>query len=312
VHNAFGIAEGLDCAFTPAPSMSPRISVSPGVAYDSFGRELILERTQIIALPQGISPNFIGAVSLLMRYQPPSDSIDAGTSSELCWCGPGSVAAGTAEFLWRQGDRFDPSAGVPVCAVNFTLGRVLPRFDPNLTISSTKPVARPLLGNGETIPGNTAWEPWSVGFSLDENGNPIPNYLGVQTWIDTTAAGFTRVPCYFASLQGPLWSPQAKRLVPALFPSIANESVAGFTFRLWLQVIEPPGVNFEELTVRSAIEPAFRYVTWPNDFSLYAQQEELYVSWIGCQMAASVAPCATGISGVKIAASNPALSPQPS
>jgi hypothetical protein len=310
VHNAFGVAEGLACAFKFGPSISPPILVSPGVAYDSFGRELILERTQTISLPKQIALNYTGAVSLLMRYKPPSLTIDAGSSSELCWCAPGSVAAGTAEFVWMQGSHFDPCAGVPVCAVDFIHGKELPRLDPNLRKASTKPVARPVLGSGATIPGSTAWEPWSVGFTVDENENPIPNYLGVQTWVDTSAAGFTRVPCYFASLQGPLWSPQTKRLVPALFPSIANESVAGFTFRLWLQVIEPPTPVLEDLTTRSLTIQGFLYVTWPDDFSLYARQEGLYVSWIGCQMAASIASCATPASGVSIAAFNPAPAPQ--
>lgn len=310
VHNAFGVAEGLNCKLPPSPTTSSNLSVSSGVAYDSFGRELILERTQSVPLPKNISPNLIGAVSLLMRYKPPSCPNDTGTAAELCWCTPGSVAAGTAEFVWKQGDRFDPSAGVPVCAIYFSAGKVLPFFDPYFKLLSTKPVARPLLGSGATIPGSTAWEPWSVGFTFDENDNPIPNYLGVQTWIDTSAAGFTRVPCYFASLQGPLWSPQTRRLVPALFPSIANESVAGFTFRLWLQVIEPPSLEFRELTTRSFRMQGFLYVTWPDDFSLYARQEGLYVSWIGCQMAASIASCSTPASGTKIVAFNPAPAPQ--
>jgi hypothetical protein len=302
LHNAFGIAEGLDCALTSSPSYS--VLVNPGIAYDSFGRELILERTQSVAPPLNISPQFNGDVSLLMRYKPLPRPIDSGSRSEICWCGTGSVVAGTAEFVWMQGDRFDPCAGVPVCALSIKGGEMLRRLNPNLKKPSTKPVARPLLGSGATIAGNTAWEPWSAGFSLDENDNPIPNYLGVQTWVDTSAAGFTRVPCYFASLQGPLRSPQTKRLVPALFPSIANESLAGFTFRLWLQVIEPPAVQFEALTARSVEEPNFLYVTWPDDFSLYAQQEGLYVSWIGCQMAASVASCASAASGVNTTVSS--------
>lgn len=306
VHNAFGIAEGLECAFLGTASKSPAITVKPGVAYDSFGRELILERTATISLPQNISLKFSGAMSLLMRFKPLSSGGDGRAPAGLCWCSFGSIAAGTAEFVWREGERFDPSAGVAVCAVSFEQGRALPRLDPNLKISSTRPVARPLLGSGATIPGNTAWEPWSMGFTVDENGNPIPNYLGVETWIDTSAAGFTRVPCYFASLEGPLWSPATRRLVPALFPSIGNESVGGFTFRLWLQVIEPPQAEIEE-----AIATSFRFITWPADFSLYARQEGLYVSWIGCQMALSIASCTSTAPGANTAASNQAQ-PQPS
>ena len=62
--------------------------------------------------------------------------------------------------------------------------------------------------------------------------------MGVQIRVDTSAAGFTAVPCYFAQLGGSTWLPapsgRSRRsgvLVPA-FGHIAEPANDGFTFRL--------------------------------------------------------------------------------
>ena len=121
----------------------------------------------------------------------------------------------------------------------------------------------------------------------------LPAAIGVQTRIDTSAVGFTGVPCYFASLQGSVWNPQLQQLVPAIFPSIADESITGFTFRLWLQIPQFYVVElaFEENTGVSAPAAEFAFVSDPSDFFLFAQRQELYVSWIGCQMLDTLSSC---------------------
>jgi hypothetical protein len=115
----------------------------------------------------------------------------------------------------------------------------------------------------------------------------------VQTWIDTSAAGFTRVPCYFAWLQGPLWDPQTQQLVPAILPSITDEATTGFTFRLWLEFVAPT-FQIEGFTLSPGSTAALAtgaFVTDPGPFSLFAQQHKLYVSWIGCQMPVPISRC---------------------
>jgi hypothetical protein len=286
LHNAYGVAEGLACSLVPAGAPTG-VSVGVGVAYDLFGRELILERPLIIPLPVNIRHGMIGAVSLLMRYNSSSRPMNSEEISEVCWNAPGSVTAGTAEFVWAIGDRLDPAMGVAVHAIYFSATGLL-GADPSFNRISTQALASPLLASGATIPGGTPWEPWSIGFLPDGAGSPFPNVIGVQTWIDTSAAGFTRVPCYFASLQGPLWSAKTRQLVPAIFPSITAEGITGFTFRLWLQIVAPVTYVLE---ARQVVQDSFSYVTWPSDFLLYAQQQDLFVEWIGCQMPASISSC---------------------
>ena len=290
LHNAYGVAEGLTCSLVPATSPFTGVSVGPGVAYDVFGRELILEKPLSIALPSNIPQ---GAVSLLMRYKPPSRGLRPDEISEVCWTACGSVAAGTAEFVWKLNDNLPPTDGVSVFAAYHTLG-TFRGPDPNYVRVSTQPLARPSLASGTTIPGNTPWEPWSVGFFSPAGALPVRALIGVQTWIDTSAAGFTRIPCYFAALQGPVWNPQTRQLTPAIFPSIADESITGFTFRLWLQV--PDTQTFEAVRLQKALQASsgnFSFVTDPSDFSLFAREQELYVSWIGCQMPVPVSRCTT-------------------
>jgi hypothetical protein len=292
LHNAYGIADGLTSSLVLS-GMPPGVLVLPGVAYDISGRELILERSQLIPLPS-VPPNLTGTITLLMSYKARLGALRPDENSELCWTVSGWVGAGTAEFVWKQGSNFDPTEGVAICAVDYTKGKVrAPEFQLR---AFSRSQSRPLLASGTTIPGNTPWDPWSAGFTFDFNDNQIPDLIGVQTWIDTSAAGFTQVPCYFAWLQGALWNSQTRQLTPAVFPSIADESVKGFTFRLWLQAIPPPSIGINEALPRRRIAAAstaftFSIVTDPGDFSLFARQQQLYVSWVGCQMQAQVSCC---------------------
>lgn len=285
IHNAYGVAEGLIATLLPTTTSPTSVSVSPGVAYDIFGRELILERTQVIPLPSNVPANFNGAMTLLLRYKSPSRRMHPDEIAEVCWTAPGSVVAGTAELIWRTGDNLDPARGVAICGIGYTEGAPTGP-DQNYVRISAEPLSRPLLASGATVPGQTSWELWTAGFQPVAGaiaGDPV--VVGVQTWIDTSAAGFTDVPCYFAWLQGPLWCLQPQwssqpQFFQALLPNIADASITGFTFQLWVPPFQPTfegGVSSEFVSA--------------GQFDLFAQQQGLYVSWIGCQMAGKACSC---------------------
>jgi hypothetical protein len=101
--------------------------------------------------------------------------------------------------------------------------------------------------------------------------------FGVQTTIDTSASGFTDAPCYFAWLQGNFLNQQTGQLLPALFTSIAEESVNGFVFRIALPELQ---------SQFSVVAPPSTYVS-PDDFVLFSRKQNLYVNWVGCQENAS-------------------------
>jgi hypothetical protein len=291
VHNAYGVAEGLSCVLNAPLPDATGVMVRPGVAYDIYGRELILERSQYVALPANLPPDQVKTMTLLMRYKPPVRRPGEDDIREVCFNASGSVIAGTAEFVWAMGDRLDPAEGVSIVAARFSKGRLLGR-DPSFIQAAPTPVSRPLLATGATVPGNTTWNPWYVLLEVGPNSDLPPNLVGVETWIDTSAAGFQSVPCYFASLQGPRWNPQTRQLAPAILQSIAGESTTGFTFRVWLQLAAPPTFEAEVLReVIAAPDERFSFVNDPNQFPLFAQQQKLYVSWIGCQMQSTVSSC---------------------
>jgi hypothetical protein len=289
LHHAYGISEGLQSSLAPSASATPTaVEVCPGVAYDAFGHELILERRQTIPLPPNLAPSFTGSVTLLLRYKPPAGTLPPDEISEVCWTQRGSIRPGTIELAWKLTSclRLRPEDGVPVFALVYSASSPTISEDQKFIPTATRPIASPTLATGSTVPGNTAWEPW-----MFEEVT-----LGVQTWIDTSAAGFSRVPCYFAWLEGSLWNAQTLQLIPAIFPSITDESVTGFTFRLWLEVAFPqstdPNIRGPARSLSSRTGgPPFNFVVDPGDFSLLAQQQDLYVTWIACQMTATPVSC---------------------
>src|SRR5580704_2862273 len=109
IHNAYGVAEGLKSLLNSSLSEAKGITVTPGVAYDISGRELILERQQYVSFPTSFTNNPVSTMSLLMRYKAPAPRLRPDEASEVCFNSPGSVVAGTAEFVWKAGDRVDPS-----------------------------------------------------------------------------------------------------------------------------------------------------------------------------------------------------------
>lgn len=287
IHNAYGVAEGLNANLVPAKPPYTGVSVSPGVAYDIFGRELILERVLTIPLPNNVPTGMVGAMSLLLRYKPPSCRMQPDEILEMCWTAPGSVVAGTAEFVWKLGDNLNPCEGVSVYAICYSAAPTLKGPDSYYVRISSESLARPLLTSGATVPGQTPWEEWTAGF----DGNDAPYLVGEQAWIDTTAAGFTDVPCYFAWLQGPLWSSQLQVFLPALVTNIADASITGFTFQMYVPF--PPQTDFEIARAgrRVLIENLDSNVVSASEFDLFAQQQDLYVSWIGCQMPGKACSC---------------------
>jgi hypothetical protein len=89
----------------------------------------------------------------------------------------------------------------------------------------------------------------------------------MQTRVDTSDAGFTRMPCYFARLQGPLFDPENPRFILAPFTSIAEPAIGGFTFRLMLpQVVRH---RYEVATGRATVENTGDNTVTVNDASVF-------------------------------------------
>jgi hypothetical protein len=279
LHKAFGVYQGMTASADYALQI---IEVSPGVAYDCFGRELVLECSARFLFPP--APPSDGEVTLLARYREMERRDAADDKAAVCCLAAGQSSVGTVEFVWTSKLRVLPVEGVPLGKLPY-VGRKPLRFRPFVAAPAHRPLARPRLGSGSTVPGNTAWQPW-VYMGLDPNERPVPSQIGVQTTIDTSAAGFTEVPQYFAWLEGSIWNGQARQLVPALLPSLTDESINSFTFQLILLPPPPPSGNVIALvrSGRAVAAPQIHLIQDSNEFAVFAQQQKLYVAWLGCQM----------------------------
>jgi hypothetical protein len=232
---------------------------APGVAYDTYGRALALLRRHRIPLPKTTNEP---AVTLLIRYRETCSYPDSREIAGVCLtCCEDSLLQEQPAFVWTSADPLDPRAGVPLVRVNFTGATRTPEIEVAFTEVTTEPLARPYLVNGSTIPGATLWEPWQ------ENQTTV----GIQTDVDTSAAGFSQTPCYFAWLAA--CDPQTIFGLPnvAVFTHINKPAWSGFRFRILF------GGEFQDAA------------------SLASHQQlaapPFYVCWLGCESIADMTQC---------------------
>ncbi len=301
LHDAFGIAEGLDTMLGGQPGHWS-VTISPGLAYDCFGRELIVTHQQSSPLPHELSA---GRLTLLAQY--PAGRSDGHQSPPAGACLPGKGVPEEAEFRWRSSSGVTVRDGVQLARVTaarldqvptgltfpvsirdrirhdaglkllILIGAMSSSERENLLASSSdaqfqtavealfqdsqldappphvRPLARPRVANGTTLPGSNDWEVWKEA----HQGRVIP--LGLQVRVDTSAAGFTQVPCYFAWALSPL-SP---------FDHIVEGSIHGFIFRFWIPAL--------------AILPAYLLPTIEMRLLNSVRQRGLLVCWLGIQ-----------------------------
>lgn len=284
IHNAYGVYQGLQAsAISPSGTLTG-ISVAPGLAYDCFGRELILESTQIVSLPKNISQPPLTIV-LLMSYT--AGGCRPHANDEICWTSMAAESTGTAAFSWVLLSQVKVSDGVPLAQVEYDQNEVpqqLPFVPPG-----ARPISRPAIATGTTLPETTIWAPWIIDLGFQVTGarfsNPI---IGAQTRIDTSEAGFTRTPCYFAWLGGPVFDPNTAVLLPDMFTSVDQESASGFTFRLWIPPQPQEIVAQELINAPIASGSGISLITGPlldfSTFASFARQQKLYIQWLACQM----------------------------
>ena len=261
LHNAYGIEEGFEASLS---TDNTGVVIQAGLAYDNAGRELILETEQTVTIPY--TPGMDQDIVLCIRYR---QEIQAPGENDLATVCCTSTGPQFVEFVWRPKQHCGSTDGVPLAEI------VKGQLQPLSTRPSARPLSRPLLASGSTVPGNTAWELWST-----ETGRQGVLVFGVQTTIDTSAAGFTDDPCYFAWLQGPVWSPQTQEFLPALYPSIAEQTLNSFVFRIAL--LPDPQIVPSLLMAGPTVNKV-----GPDEFALFAHKQNLYVNWVGCQKNAS-------------------------
>ena len=293
LHQTYGVAHGLQVAFELDGDV--RIArVRPGLAYDCFGRELQLQDERRLPVPDAAEE-----LALVIAYQadetPPCSPPPAG------YCRDCRTPDAGITFRWLPHSAFTPHDGIELATTaevkNGEDATDAQMFAPKRARAMT----RPRTGRGATVPGETAWKPWV------EPGADEIILAGIQVEIDTSAAGFTATPCYFAEITGSMWNSVIPMMLILPFTHIDEATKTGFTFRIlapWLyayygfRTVEAPalaeesppseGVHLVDVHERELhlVDRGFTETTEPrfdNAILGLGRETKLAVNWIGIQ-----------------------------
>jgi hypothetical protein len=255
LHQAFGVVTGLEVNFAVVDGV--RVAqVEPGLAYDCHGRELPLDRSRQVPVPvdDQASVLVIGSATAEPGCAPPPGG----------WCRDERVPAGGVVLRWVPRAELSLRDGVPLTGT----GAATPFAAPQ-----ARPLARPRIGHGTTVPGETAWRPWLEGLPDEQVLR-----LGMQVEVDTSAAGFTTVPCYFAQLTGSMWTARVPLVLLLPFGHVAQAAKDRFSFRIlapWLYAVGAIGTPRRR---EPESEPEFRQA-----FLALGRANRLAVAWTGIQ-----------------------------
>ncbi len=256
LHNAYGVALGYAIAGDTGTGSLRGVILQPGVAYDVFGRALVLQRKHTVPLPSNVTAF---PITLLVRYRETGDYPDRRQTEGVCLsCCREDLDEEQPEFVWTSADPPDPSYGVPLARVKPNSQR-LPDLDLGFETILSAPLAGPYLAGGSTIPGATLWKPWKA----------IARVQALETVVDTSSAGFQRTPCYFASLEGADGLAAAPNMV---FTHIAFPRPDRFVFRILCPI--------------GSLVGQIREIAAPPPPPL----PKFYVCWLGCE-AQAVSHC---------------------
>jgi hypothetical protein len=224
-HNAFGVAQGY-----LTTQINEHIVVDPGIAYDCFGRELILTRQTSVEIPPAPQK-----MTLLVRYKYTDEFPDKSESTGVCFCGESLLFAEQPVLFWQETSTVRVQDGVPLVNLSDETAGVVVREK-----VWARPLARPRLANDTTIAGSTPWQVWIL------PGMRLP--IGLQVTIDTSNAGFAETPCYFAWLNNtPAQLTAENLLLFFLFfwriEYVMDVKQGQFTFRLLLPMLTLFGGN---------------------------------------------------------------------
>jgi hypothetical protein len=245
LHTAFGVAAGLEVSETQDTDGRRLALVEAGVAHDAFGRELILCERKRVQFPDTSH-----RLSLLLRY--PSN---VGRSR--------SLRRSVGEFVWKATRDWKVRDGVPLAYTDAAGNLVFRPWRRPLA----RPLTRPRVASGMTLPGATPWTVWNP-VELGDEGTSLS--LGFQTEIDTSSAGFTKTPCYFAWLEGSRLNAGNRRML-ASREHLESETERDFIFCVWL-----PNILGIGLVRESGGETG-------GPFHMFARRAGLHVRWLALE-----------------------------
>jgi hypothetical protein len=256
MHNSYGVVRGARDPFGMRVQLNVAhgtVRVRRGLAYDSYGRPLLLQKNRSISLPQPVPAENETRV-LMVRYRE-TDRCAQPIPVTVC---PELAAAAkqeSAEFIWMPLSRLSIREGVPLAMIRYGANGTV-ELDDQFTPPILRPEENPRVALGSTPRGGTDWKPWT------DARSPGTVY-GLEVRVDMTAQGFCHLPCYFAWLDVGNTTLTDFLILTNVYTHIEEATIYGFTYRMMI-----PARVRASLTV--------------NKF-LYVVRHELSLSWLAVQ-----------------------------
>ncbi|GJG89726.1 hypothetical protein tb265_49070 [Gemmatimonadetes bacterium T265] len=266
--HGWGIASGLAVGGAKGAAV---LTVSPGYALDCEGHDVVLAEPAELAVPPVAGAPGGGPLELYLTASYATDDDLAASEVRAGVCeGTGAVRRAEAPRLRFQNPR-DPSdpatrfrRGLDVVLASVQVERCrLARAPSTAERRDARPAAQPFVAAGGTAPGATPWQYFPAA------GAP----LGVETRVDTSAAGFRSTPAYAAQVAGARALPGGGALVDG-FAAVAQPSATAFT----LQVMLPRDLS----AAGRPVNPSSLLAT-PALLAMLQSQLRWSVSWIGVE-----------------------------
>lgn len=295
LHKAYGISFGLESMQNSASSAGagsiPAVHISSGVAYDRFGRMLYQQFDLDIPFPSDV-PDTVNATVLFIRWCEPDAAPCGCTPPIQCCLGEPVRRGGAVELYWKDAAHLRGEEGVPIARALFVrkAKATSVALDKTFIAPRLRRFDRPHILADGTLPGATAWTLGPDDLVRPDRENTSISWQPVDVDLDTSAAGFSQTPEYFATLAGPLFSLADGMILPVLFPHIVNEFPDRFTFRFWIPIFvdQPSELRIRAIGAGASGGPA--NVIGFDAFRNFARRQKLYVAWIGCEMPSPVSP----------------------
>ena len=216
LHN-WGIAVGLSVTGDKGDRI---VRIAPGYGVDCDGHDLLLSDEEVLALPAVSGP----ATWYLTASWISDQDLPVTENRQGVCTGPGAVRrAERLRLRWQRPMDLNPTSryrrGLDLILATVQIeGCALAAAASPGDRRYALPETRPFIAAGSTPEGGTPW------YFMAGNA-------GVETVVDTSAAGFGRTPVYFAHLVGTRAQINLNRILDG-FGSVESATPSGFTFRV--------------------------------------------------------------------------------
>lgn len=252
LHNAtlhnWGVGYGLDVT---GKRGATSVTVNPGYAIDSDGREIILSQSTSVPIPAvpGASSGGAATYYLVADYVDDADE-PAEEQRSATACGPGGAVrlSNDPAILWKTSAQLTSGIDIVLCAAS--IQNCVLAADVSMAVRRSSAFATsPFVAAGTIAAKDIKWTLW------EESGKRI----GFTATVDTSAASFQSTPSYSVQVIGGRLLGSKDVIVDVV--SIAKGSPTGFTLQVALPELHTD-VNPSSLSASDLVNKLGWEISW--------------------------------------------------